>query len=702
MSDLVYQDDRLDVVYVDGDPVVISDDTEPANTKAFSNLVAAKASLPPMEKITVTARASSGDGYGGDFYFVPGNQAANVAADPLNGVWFTRGGADGSSGAYRRKIDAYIMPEWFGAIGRARAVELGLNTTAQAALDTPAIQAAFEFGQLLNIPVLLTKSYRINETISPQYTFQINSQDADILAISSGTYTPVLDQLGADTGLKVVFDLINCKQSKISGQITIGASSYNDTLIALTASWMGATNGDGNESIYDNVVLSNCGYGLYQADQNNPAVDNCLPHARSKFGKITISSCGVGFRAAPNGTGFDETVFDSVLCRDWKERAFEINGTKFYANRVFLSPMPSTGLPAVTGAMTSGSNILTLSATAGFVVGDIAVVEDADGANRCLLADVTAVSPDGRTVTLNLNASATVAGKRIGRNPPDVGYISSGDFQVNELIYEGFFNKGLDIRRNAGCLIRNFKISTGLNSWRDGALIFSDWGEALIDIGMTFQISDNYRSIVRLARVREAGATYSYDYANRNVTIRLSCDENVYRDQGIEPVVMAGTTMNAMPSGHTIEVKTSDNIRIIDGKGTWQVIPRATVPRRLMWAMDATRRDSLMIAADGGVTAIELTRPYKGEITLINGVPTTIIPAIDWPASTTRVLVVTPVTSNLRGYIFCHKNAAGVTNIIISGGAGITATEAAGALQLTNTSGADASIRYTFTRFNDA
>lgn len=79
-----------------------------------------KASLAVMpeaaqEQVFVANREAPGDGYGGVFEWVPGDQSASVAADPEQGVWVAPAiMPSGALGAWKRLIADPINPVWFG------------------------------------------------------------------------------------------------------------------------------------------------------------------------------------------------------------------------------------------------------------------------------------------------------------------------------------------------------------------------------------------------------------------------------------------------------------------------------------------------------------------------------------------------------------------------------------------------------------
>lgn len=100
----------------------ISDATQTAlNDKAIrvTNLAALVLLTGSTGSTAVVAgRLTSGDGGGGSFAWVTGNQSANVTADTAQGVWVAPTSAPtGASGAWKRIFDGPPLAPWFGALG---------------------------------------------------------------------------------------------------------------------------------------------------------------------------------------------------------------------------------------------------------------------------------------------------------------------------------------------------------------------------------------------------------------------------------------------------------------------------------------------------------------------------------------------------------------------------------------------------------
>lgn len=119
--------------------------TEVANLTALRALL-----LGDTQAVVVRGRNSAGDGAGGVFVWVSGDQSANVSADPNQGVWVAPNWAStGASGAWRRlteKLDArYFNADATGATDSSAALQAALNygETAKRAIQ---LNGAFTIG----------------------------------------------------------------------------------------------------------------------------------------------------------------------------------------------------------------------------------------------------------------------------------------------------------------------------------------------------------------------------------------------------------------------------------------------------------------------------------------------------------------------------------------------------------------------------
>lgn len=78
----------------------------------------------------VLGRNTAGDGGGGQFRFISGDQSANVTNDPNAGIWVAPTAASsGSSGAWKRVLDSYtnVNPYWWASAATAAGLKTGLT-----------------------------------------------------------------------------------------------------------------------------------------------------------------------------------------------------------------------------------------------------------------------------------------------------------------------------------------------------------------------------------------------------------------------------------------------------------------------------------------------------------------------------------------------------------------------------------------------
>ena len=103
----------------------------PGNVYTVADTLAELAALTgddSEDTVLMLGRNAAGDGGGGTFRWVTGNQSANVTADPGQGVWVAPTSAStGASGAWQRLFDGVVDAAWYGFVETATAAD---NTTA--------------------------------------------------------------------------------------------------------------------------------------------------------------------------------------------------------------------------------------------------------------------------------------------------------------------------------------------------------------------------------------------------------------------------------------------------------------------------------------------------------------------------------------------------------------------------------------------
>ena len=126
-------------------PFVVSDIQSPVIERRVSTLADLKAITGSSTVLAVElmGRVSEGDGGGGTFRWLAGDQSANpdVVADTLEGIYVKlTSPSDGSTGVWVRRYDGAVNVKWFGAAGD------GLID------DSAAINAALSTGGEINFP----------------------------------------------------------------------------------------------------------------------------------------------------------------------------------------------------------------------------------------------------------------------------------------------------------------------------------------------------------------------------------------------------------------------------------------------------------------------------------------------------------------------------------------------------------------------
>ena len=142
-----------------------------------------------------------------------------------------------------------------------------VNVTAHGAVgdgtadDTAAISAAYADavanGGIVFFP---SGTYRVSGTIAPGALCRSLFDDCTIIAATTGTFDAVLDNVGADTGYTVLFDLLNMSGSQFMGKLTMDGNSVASLVGFSSSDVAGAGAG---QSIWDRLTLQNFAIGLY-------------------------------------------------------------------------------------------------------------------------------------------------------------------------------------------------------------------------------------------------------------------------------------------------------------------------------------------------------------------------------------------------------------------------------------------------------
>lgn len=159
--------------------------------KLIAETVATLADLPAKgagQHYYVTGRGSPGDGGGGLFVWMSGDQSANVAIDPQRGVWVPPVyDATGTSGAWMRQFDGDVRAKWWGVNGQKKSDDVGPLTddlpTTQPALDFAQAVGkylAFEAGRYYKFKGTLNVKHGQSSTDTQKYTALIRGNGCNI------------------------------------------------------------------------------------------------------------------------------------------------------------------------------------------------------------------------------------------------------------------------------------------------------------------------------------------------------------------------------------------------------------------------------------------------------------------------------------------------------------------------------------------
>ncbi len=177
----------------DGQRLRRPDGTEVDISGAVTTLAAAQDALPGTTAFTVLGRLTAGDGYGGTFEWVAGNQSANVTLDPKRAVWIPPNSAPtGSAGAWRRvrQNATVVHADWFGST-----------------FDHVQIQAAVDYVRSTapngGVVRLVAPTWMIGARITVRSPVQIIGEGMDLVTLFATTSmvngSPFFENLGFPT-----------------------------------------------------------------------------------------------------------------------------------------------------------------------------------------------------------------------------------------------------------------------------------------------------------------------------------------------------------------------------------------------------------------------------------------------------------------------------------------------------------------------
>lgn len=225
-----------------GLPAALPLDTAAMALSAYDHIVenvtavAGLAAPSSASTLYMRGRTIAGDGAHGTFIWQPGDQSANISADPLQGVFIAPlSDATGAGGAWKRLFNGGVFPEWFGAKGD------GLR------VDTDAIAAAITAsGAGGAVHFSGGKTYLVDANIAPldrqtlvgngailKRIDQVVTTTADALTAGE-TYTfTVADASGFRVGMNIIFNdgATYDNQGHTIGAIVDNSITINNALV---------------------------------------------------------------------------------------------------------------------------------------------------------------------------------------------------------------------------------------------------------------------------------------------------------------------------------------------------------------------------------------------------------------------------------------------------------------------------------------
>jgi hypothetical protein len=429
-----------------------------ANLPVVTTLAALKAlAAGRYNRLFLAGRTGVLDGGHGHFYWVAGDQSANVANDPGAGVWVPPDSdMTGVGGAWKRTFDGPLNVLWFGAVGDgvaddATAVQNAINYAWAASISDIYLPTGTYL--VTGLKVYSDTTYR---GAGPKQTFIKSTTDAPIIASANytgynGVSAPTGDMIirdlsvsGSDNSLDTsqVGILVRDYYSKIMNVWVLAAGSHGIQFTDLnsTGTTVGGTLVENH--ILDVELFNNNGDGInYGPANNNKLTDAHMRNliinvnASSNYGIYVGSGAGVSIdqvhvygTPAQNGIRIDNG-FNANLSNIYVEAAtaasVELSAIQKHINLTNLHLDGAVGVRATGGG--AGSNVVVQIANMTYD-GAGTVIEQVAGAS---VAHVFAVN-----VTKRDAAATWKAGSNI-RITNDLSYI---DGEAHATIDNGKFD----------------------------------------------------------------------------------------------------------------------------------------------------------------------------------------------------------------------------------------------------------------------
>lgn len=221
----------------------------PGNVYTVADTLAELAALTgddSEDTVLMLGRTAAGDGGGGTFRWVTGNQSTNVTNDPGQGIWVAPSTAStGASGAWQRLHDGVVDAAWYGFV-----------ETATAADNTTAINYCLSYLRTM-VNGINTDEAPVAMKTGPGQ-FSVTSVNATRIRARAWRWDAYGTQLNCATDMAVVVDLTHSRGFSIRNLVVKGDDT-TPPLRGFQTGYMDAATSSGE------FVLDNCRtYGKFE------------------------------------------------------------------------------------------------------------------------------------------------------------------------------------------------------------------------------------------------------------------------------------------------------------------------------------------------------------------------------------------------------------------------------------------------------
>ncbi len=343
----------------------------------------------------------------------------------------------------------------------------------------------------------------------------------ELMENPAGTVTP------QGSGKRVLFNTIGCTNAVNAGILVIagsypgamtlaGRALINPSIVAISAS-----NGSSADMTWNALIITGCGYGLWQGDQRGSA-PNILPYTRWSISYLRIQKSLVALECGRSGNGFDDIVISELRFTQTAGRS-SIFQSDLGGGVAFLNGLaPDRDMEPQTISTTAGSPTATLSADNALIsAGTIIVIKDGGlnkaGGSTHFAARVTAKA--GTTLTLERNAEVTAAAATFYCNPPEM-FLQGSTWRFQQTYLEEIHEIPMRLFDRAG-ITGVVKVSNGdLSSRYDCGILLHQNSTADLMLHAKIVNASKVKRVVGVASARK-----DFTYNSNRVRIVVPSDE---------------------------------------------------------------------------------------------------------------------------------------------------------------------------------